>query len=196
MKISIYFIVFAFQIFSIFGIGCKKNGTKPEAEPLQLQLIPTHVSVYGGSDGSIDLTVTGGMKPYQYQWSNGKTTEDIGDLSVGMYSVIVTESDNLTASDSVEITQPDTGTVTDIDGNVYKIIKIGDQWWMAENLRVTHDSRGNVITSYVYNNNENMAAVYGRLYTWEAMMNGSSSPGAQGIAPDGLHIHLLKNGRF
>jgi uncharacterized protein (TIGR02145 family) len=83
---------------------------------------------------------------------------------------------------------PQTGTVKDIDGNIYKTIRIGDQWWMAENLRVTRDPEGNPITSYFYEDNSHKFGKYGRLYTWHAAMNGSEKENAQGIAPDGWHI--------
>ena len=42
-----------------------------------------------------------------------------------------------------------TGTVTDIDGNVYPIVQIGEQWWLAENLRVTHYRNGDPINNLV-----------------------------------------------
>jgi len=83
--------------------------------------------------------------------------------------------------------------VTDIDGNVYQTVIIGDQLWMAENLRVTRDASGNSITRYCYDNDGTNCELYGGLYTWNTVMNGESSSsgnpsGVQGICPDGWHV--------
>ncbi len=90
-----------------------------------------------------------------------------------------------------------TGTVTDIDGNTYKTVKIGDQWWMAENLKVTHYRNGDAIPHVTdatdwsnlttgaycnYDNDENNATTYGRLYNWYAIDN------IRNIAPEGWHV--------
>lgn len=45
-----------------------------------------------GTDGSIALSVSGGFPPYSYGWNTGATTDSIGGLSPGGYSVIVTDS--------------------------------------------------------------------------------------------------------
>ena len=74
-------------------------------------------------------------------------------------------------------------TVTDVDGNIYKTIKIGDQWWMAENLKVIHYRNGELISDvWVYDDNETNAESYGRLYSWHAVND------SRNIAPSGWHI--------
>ncbi len=68
----------------------------------------------------------------------------------------------------------DYGTMTDErDGQVYKTVKIGNQWWMAENLNYAypHKFRNLDSASWCYNNESGNCAKYGRLYMWEATMN-------------------------
>ena len=91
----------------------------------------------------------------------------------------------------------ETGTVTDIEGNTYKTIKIGNQWWMAENLNVTHYRNGDTIPNVTnssdwqnlttgtycnYNNDASNADTYGRLYNWYAVND------SRKIAPIGWHV--------
>ncbi len=88
---------------------------------------------------------------------------------------------------------PGIPTVTDIDGNVYNTVLIGNQCWMKENLNTTRDAAGNNITRYCYNNNPDYCNWYGGLYTWYTVMNGANSSnsnpsGAQGICPEGWHV--------
>jgi len=90
-----------------------------------------------------------------------------------------------------------TGTVTDFDGNVYRTIRIGDQWWMAENLKVIHYRNGDPIPNVTddltwewvlsgaycnYDNDEGHVATYGRLYNWWAVDD------PRNIAPEGWHV--------
>jgi len=95
------------------------------------------------------------------------------------------------------LTANETGTLTDIDGNIYQTVKIGNQWWMAENLRVTRYQNGDSIPNVTnssnwyslstgaycaYDNNNNNVSTYGLLYNW------SAADDSRNIAPAGWHV--------
>jgi hypothetical protein len=70
------------------------------------------VSCYGGSNGSIATTVSGGAVPYSYSWSTGATTANISGKAAGSYSVKVTDANNCTATASYTISQPSAITIS------------------------------------------------------------------------------------
>lgn len=97
----------------------------------------------------------------------------------------------------------------DIDQNIYRTIKIGDQIWMADNLNVKRYPDGTRIRlvedkktwydfamytpAYCwYDNYEATGSVYGALYTWPAAMYVTEAvtndEGIQGVCPDGWHL--------
>ncbi len=106
------------------------------------------------------------------------------------------------------VTKPadiETGTVEDIDGNIYKTVVLGEQEWMAENLRTTRYADGTEIITglsniewrnteegacavYPHDNVDGivseagMAEAYGKLYNWYAVDD------SRGLCPEGWHV--------
>jgi uncharacterized protein (TIGR02145 family) len=100
-----------------------------------------------------------------------------------------------------------TGTVTDIDLNVYNTVTIGSQVWMAENLKTTKYNDGTAIPNVTvdaewgalitgaysdYGNNPANSNTYGRLYNWYAVDNNAStevaSNGGKNVCPTNWHV--------
>jgi len=109
----------------------------------------------------------------------------------------------------IEVVRPCPGTVvvSDYDGNIYSTIQIGTQCWMRENMNATHYADGTELINgtgvgyidpestikywFHYEDNPDNSIVYGRLYTWNAVMNGNDGTGqgkVQGICPLGWHV--------
>lgn len=89
--------------------GCTGTIGSTLVDPFAPVATTTSVSptCYGGSNGSIDLTVTGGTGPYTYNWNSGMyTTEDISGLNAGVYSVAVTDFNGCVGGTVVTLTQP------------------------------------------------------------------------------------------
>ena len=164
------------------------------------------------SSHNITWTTSGTVANVKLEYStNGSTWRVITSsvTNIGTYGwtvpdvpstackVRVTDATNSAITDMSNADFTISGTVTDIDGNVYHYITIGTQTWMVENLKTRHYRNGVDIDSVAdgttwsglttgaycnYNNDANNVATYGRLYNWYAVNNSNL------IAPAGWHV--------
>ena len=165
-------------------------------------------AVVGGNitdDGGGNITARGvywgtSPNPTVNKTTNGTGTGDftsnltgLSDGTVYYYRAYATNSSGTTYGQEFSFITP----VTDIEGNVYETVKIGDQVWMAENLKttkfndnseipnVTENTIWMALTSSAYcwiNNDEaTYKSLYGALYNWHAVESGI-------LCPTGWHV--------
>jgi hypothetical protein len=95
--------------------SCATTQTVQVTEPATLAGVITTVinPVFcNGTNGSIDLSVNGGTPNYTYAWSNSATTQDVNGLTAGTYSVVITDANNCTTTQTVTLVDPNPPTVT------------------------------------------------------------------------------------
>jgi uncharacterized protein (TIGR02145 family) len=215
---KVFYLTVVFLITMFMFFNCGKNPSDSEAEKpgvstTELKYIATTTARCGGNINSIggsELTARGvcWSTNSEPNISDNKTIDESvekGDYSnelTGLtanttYHVraFATNSDGTSYGNTLSFKTTD--TVIDIDGNVYKTVQIGDQLWMAENLKVTRFSNGDAIPNVTsrfewdtlttcaysnYDNDEGNAAIYGRLYNLCAVTDNRN------IAPEGWHI--------
>jgi uncharacterized protein (TIGR02145 family) len=148
----------------------------------------------GGTDDDSLSAIIGGLLPATTYYVRSYATNSQG-TSYGnelSFTTRILEGINF----NPELTY---GSVSDIEGNVYKTIIIGTQTWMAENLKATKYSNGDLIGTttpalldisgeyepkyqWAYDGAESLVATFGRLYTYYAVSD------SRNVCPAGWHV--------
>ncbi|WP_372776062.1 FISUMP domain-containing protein [Mangrovibacterium sp.] len=191
--------------------GCDEDeGMSANENPPTAEFSANKIKIFQGE--SISFTDLSTDNPADFYWNFGTSDTDtsttqnptkrytmVGNYSVSLKVVNSFGSDSLIKTNYIQVDTlllGEAGTVTDIDGNSYKTITIGNQVWMAENLKVTHFPDGTEIPliendsiwgaladnddspAFSYYNNLSTGS-YGALYTYAAAIK---------AAPEGWHL--------
>ena len=89
--------------------GCLDSVSAALSQPAQLitQTASTAVLCNGGTTGTATVNASGGTGPYTYNWNvPGNTTQTVQNIAAGVYTVVVTDANNCSTTDSVNVMQP------------------------------------------------------------------------------------------
>lgn len=207
-----YIIVNNHAIYGLMKTFVTTSATLPVVETSIVSNISNSSAQCGGNiinDGGSDITVRGvcwGINKNPTVNINDKTSDGsgsgnfsstIGDLIAGTTYYVRAYATNSvgTAYGNLEIFNATPGSVTDMDENVYTTVTIGDQVWMAENLRTTKFRNGDTIPYWTntvtsgycwYNNSITYKNLYGAIYQYYAATD------TRGICPSGWHLPSIE----
>jgi uncharacterized protein (TIGR02145 family) len=202
------------QLLSVpFAMHAKTVGKITETDPLFVSSIASGIEATDTSrwnnklDFEIDSSVTNEIQNlsevlYQGADAGGNTITNlanpINDQDVATKAYVDALENKLKEIGVLPNEIGDTGNVTDIEGNVYRTVRIGNQWWMAENLKTIFYQNGDTITDgstvgdyslelepkYWFSYDDDLAEVdtFGRLYTWYVATD------SRNVCPQGWHV--------
>ena len=154
--------------------GCTANTTITIVDPCAGMALTAVVEEF-----SVEASASGGLAPYTFS-INGIDFQSEGvfsDLAVDSYTVTAKDANGCTAT--VAVNSDHLATLLDErDGQRYKIVKIGNQIWMAESLNIKSDT-----AQYCHNNSTYSCDEYGAIYNW---------PAAASAVPEGWHLPSRK----
>jgi uncharacterized protein (TIGR02145 family) len=175
------------KVVELYGSGQKRSEISYKNGAIDGQWISWHVN----GQKKEQITYKAGQRSGKYTawYSNGQKQKE------GVYSSGSQTGQWSYWSRNGE--KRETAVMTGNDGKRYMTVKIGGQWWMAENLKETQYRDGTAIPNVkgasqwadsstgarcAYNNSETTANTYGYLYNWYAVAD------ARHIAPAGWHV--------
>ncbi|MDX2362573.1 MAG: gliding motility-associated C-terminal domain-containing protein [Crocinitomicaceae bacterium] len=90
------------------SLGCVETVTIEIFQPSALGQVAsvTHANCNGDDSGAIEIDVFGGTQPYGYSWSSGQSTQDIGDLIAGDYTLTLSDTNGCTNIVTHTVTEP------------------------------------------------------------------------------------------
>jgi uncharacterized protein (TIGR02145 family) len=235
--IAEYYLAILIIIIGTIIAGCKKE--KSTIPVLATAAVSNITSVTATSGGNITDIGAATISASGVCWStlinptitNSKTTDGTGiggyissitgltPVSTYYLRAYATNSVGTAYGNEISFsTTSASSSVTDIEGNVYNSITIGNQVWIQQNLKTRKYSNGDLIGTTVYasfdldksneikpkyqwayNGMESNVALYGRLYTWYTVID------SRNVCPIGWHVptdsewttltdYLTKNG--
>ena len=167
------------------GSGNRYLSVSPDSTMVYLQ------SQSKGSSSTFNIVALNGDNPRKYLMQANADTVGISGVLNVQNNMVVAGNINISGG-----TVQDTSLITDIDGNTYKTVKVGQWRWMAEDLKTTRFNDGTPIMNITdntawmltfnpgycwYNNDKGFKSTYGAIYNWFATSAGN-------LCPQGWHV--------
>lgn len=208
-KTSISASVYSIDCSSALVIGTLKKDVSASSVTVMLDYTLGNGKSFSlqtiGSTGVLGLTaklesgvLSNGDGQLVYVISGTPTTSGKANFKVSIGSVSCSFSIDVEDLNQTDIKAGE--NITDVDGNVYKTVYIGNQRWMAENLKATKFNDGTPIPQAIdksawlnagvparcYYDNNISNAKYGALYNWSVI--GANDVNSKNVCPTGWHV--------